>query len=180
MTIGEKAGTHPNTDIMKSQTDVERCQSHRVEGSMDETETVNLKEIGGIGVKLAVETDDPLILALEEIEIGLVSRPLPWESLVEATDKMVPNWPHLPLVLKFQIPSLLSSWEDILEHWRTSRSLRWSGLIKPNVYPPPNHSDVIACNLTKSNHSSVHFWFCFFHFKLIFNPDIVFQILLTH
>ena len=111
-------GSHQSTDMMRSpQTDMERCQNHQIEGSMDETGTANLTGIGGIGVRLAVEIGGLLTLALEAIEIGLASGLLPLESLVGAAiGKMVPNRPHLLLVQKFPILSLLSSWEGIAEH----------------------------------------------------------------
>lgn len=84
---------------------------------MDETGTESLTEIEGIGVRLVVETDAPPTLAAEATEIGLASGLLPLESLVGAAiGKMVPNQPHLPLVLNFQILSLLISWEAIVAH----------------------------------------------------------------
>lgn len=82
---------------------------------MDETGTENLTETGDIGMRLEVETDAPLILVAEVTEIGLASGLLPLESLVAAViGKMFRNRPHLLLVLKFQILSLLSSWEGIV------------------------------------------------------------------
>lgn len=116
MTAGEKVGTHQSTNMMRSpQREGERWQSHQTVGSMDETGTVNLTGIGDIGARLAVEIDVPLILVTEVIEIGLASGLLPLESLAGAViGKTVPNRPHL--VLKFQILSLLSSWEGIVAH----------------------------------------------------------------
>lgn len=166
MTAGETVGSHRSTDMTRSpRTDGEKCQSHRTEGNTDETGTENLTEIGGIGARLVVETDAPLTLAAEVTEIGLVSGPLPLESLVgAAVGKMVPNQPPLLLVLNFQILSPLSSWEGIVARWRTSRSLRWSGWPKQIIYPSTNHSAVTACNLTKSNHTTAHsFSFLFSH-----------------
>lgn len=118
MTAGEKVGSRRSTDMMRSpQTDGETCQSHQTEGNTDETGTVNLTEIGGIGARLVVETDAPLTLDAEVTEIGLASGLLPLESLVGAAiGKMVPNRPHLLLVLNFQILSLLISWEAIVAH----------------------------------------------------------------
>lgn len=155
MTAEEKVGSRPSTDMMKSPlTDGERCQSHQTEGNMGETGKENLTETGGIGVKLAVETGAPPTLAVEVTEIGLVSGLLPPETLVgAAVGKMVPNWPHLLLVLSFQILSLLSSLEAIVVHWRTSRSLRWSGPTKIK-YPPTYQS--FNCHCLQSHKSKSH------------------------
>lgn len=153
MTVGETVESHQSTDMMTSpQTAEERCLSHQIEGSMDETGIENLTETGGIGVRLAVETDAPLTLAVEVTEIGLASGLLLLESLVgAAVGKMVPNLPHLLLVLNFQILSLLSSWEGIVAHWRTSRSLRWSGPTQIKYLPTYQSFTVISCSLTKPN-----------------------------
>lgn len=108
--------SHRSTDMMRSPlTDGETCQSHQTEQSTDETGTEILTETGGIGVRPVVETDAPLTLAAEVTEIG--TGLLPLESLVGAPiGTMVPNQPRLPLVLNFQILSLLSSWEGIVAH----------------------------------------------------------------
>lgn len=118
MTAGERVGSHQSTDMMRSlQTDMETCQSHQIEGNTDETGTENLTEIRGIGARLVVETGAPLTLAAEVTEIGQATGLLPQESLAgAAVGKMVPNRPHLLLVLKFQILSLLISWEAIVAH----------------------------------------------------------------
>lgn len=99
MTVGEKVGSHQSTDMMKSlQTDGERCQNHQTEENMDETGIEILIETGGIGVRLAVEIDAPLTLAVEVTEIGLAFGHLPPESLVAAAvGRMVPDRPHLVL-----------------------------------------------------------------------------------
>lgn len=118
MIAGEKVGSHQSTGMMRSpQTDGERCRSLQTEGNLAETGTENLTETEGIGVKQVVETDAPLMLAAEVTEIVLPSGLLPLESPVGAAiGKMVPNRPHLLLVLNFQILSLLSSWEGIVAH----------------------------------------------------------------
>ena len=116
MTAGEMVGNHLSTGMMRSpQTDGERCPSHQTEGNLAETGTEILTGTEGIGARLVVETDAPPMLAAEVTEIGLASGLLPLESPVGAAiGKMVPNRPHLPLVLNFQILSLLSSWEGIV------------------------------------------------------------------
>lgn len=96
-------------------TDGETCQSHQTGGNTDETGTENLTEIGGIGARRAVETDARLTRAVEVTEIG--TGLLPPGSLVGAAiGTMVPNRRRLPLVLNFQILSLLSSLEGIVAH----------------------------------------------------------------
>lgn len=107
-------GSHQSTDMMRNpQTDGEICQSHQTVGNTDETGTEILTEIGGIGVRPVGETDAHLTRAAEVTEIG--TGLLPLESLVGAAiGMMVPNRLHLPLVLNFQILSLLSSWEGIV------------------------------------------------------------------
>lgn len=135
MMAGERVGIHQSTGMMRSPwKDGETCQSHQTEGNTDETETEKLIEIGGIEARLVVEIDAPLTLAAEVTEIG--TGLLPLENLVGvAIDKMVPNRRHLLLVLNFQILSLRISWEGIVAHWRTSRSLRWSGPTQTKYLP---------------------------------------------
>lgn len=187
-TAGEKAESLRNTGMTRSpQTDAERCPSHHIAENMDETRTVNLTGTEGIEVRLGVEIGGPLTPAPEAIEIGWATTLLPRESPAgAAVGTMVPNQPQQ--LLKFQILSQLTSWEGIVEPWRTSRSLRWSGLAKPIIYPPTNHSAVTACCLTKPNQSTAHswflfpilclfkFWFCLCKFYWYINPHLtIFQ-----
>lgn len=149
MTAGERVVTHQSIDTMRSPpTDGETCQSHQTERNTDETGRENLTEIGGIVARPAVVAGAPLTLVAEVI--NLVTGLLLLEILVGAAlDKMAPNLHLLPLVLNSQIRFLFISWEAIVAHWRTSRSLRWSGLTKTNIHPSNNHSAITACDLPK-------------------------------
>jgi len=114
MTAGETVGSHHSTDTTRSPlTDGERCQSPRTEAITDETGTEKLTKIGGIEARQAAETDAPLTRAVEVTEIGTGLLPL-GSRVGAAVGMMVPNRRPLPLVLNFQIVSLLSSLEGIV------------------------------------------------------------------